>query len=340
MILHHIRSVLLLAAFSLCFAPLLANPTAERRLSRDSIQVGDSLMLTLRVYTQKGAEVFLPELADTLGGGVELYQRPYLDTLKYDDTAYIAQWMLPLVSYDTGWRVVPDIPLLVMYNGQVDTLQTEVSMFHVAYVPLNEAIGELADIREPLEQSITLRELLPWLLVFLAVHLIAVWIFLWLRYRKKKLRITPEKPKDTRPPKEIALLILNELNQKEAWRTPGPKYFYTGLTDALRGYLAATWGIRTLEETTAEILAALRTETTCSGAHLEQIRRVLQRSDLVKFARFEPTETEARTDGHLAVQIVEEIAAQVALEQKKESENITTPSEATELPQKQAEEVK
>lgn len=320
MILYNVRNFLLALSFSFLVITAVAQPTAERNLSRDSVQVGDSVMLSLKVETQKGAEIYLPQLSDTLGGGLELYLPPYLDTLQYDEKAFVAQWRLPLVSYDTGWLVVPDIPLLVMYNGHADTLTTGVSMLHVSYVPLDEETGELADIRQPLAQSITLRELLPWLIALLVALLLALGIYFWLRFRKKKEHIN-DVPRDTRPPEEIALSILHDLTQREAWRSPGAKYFYTGVTDALRAYLAATWKIRTLEETTMEILEALRTDTPCTATHLEQIRQILQRSDLVKFARLEPSETEARTDGENAVRIVEEIAEQVAKERNKEQNN-------------------
>ena len=320
MILYNVRNFLLALSFSFLVITAVAQPTAERNLSRDSVQVGDSVMLSLKVETQKGAEIYLPQLSDTLGGGLELYLPPYLDTLQYDEKAFVAQWRLPLVSYDTGWLVVPDIPLLVMYNGHADTLTTGVSMLHVSYVPLDEETGELADIRQPLAQSITLRELLPWLIALLVALLLALGIYFWLRFRKKKEHIN-DVPRDTRPPEEIALSILHDLTQREAWRSPGAKYFYTGVTDALRAYLAATWKIRTLEETTMEILEALRTDTPCTATHLEQIRQILQRSDLVKFARLEPSETEARTDGENAVRIVKEIAEQVAKERNKEQNN-------------------
>ena len=48
------RVVLLfsLLALSLC---LSAQPTAERTLSRDSVEVGDTLLLTLKIRTGKGA---------------------------------------------------------------------------------------------------------------------------------------------------------------------------------------------------------------------------------------------------------------------------------------------
>ena len=280
MILYNVRNFLLALSFSFLVITAVAQPNAAGNVSSDSVQVGDSVMLSLKVETQKGAEIYLPQLSDTLGGGLELYLPPYLDTLQYDEKAFVAQWRLPLVSYDTGWLVVPDIPLLVMYNGHADTLTTGVSMLHVSYVPLDEETGELADIRQPLAQSITLRELLPWLIALLAALLLALGIYFWLRFRKKKEHIT-DVPRDTRPPEEIALSILHDLTQREAWRSPGAKYFYTGVTDALRAYLAATWKIRTLEETTMEILEALRTDTPCTATHLEQIRQILQRSDLV-----------------------------------------------------------
>jgi hypothetical protein len=49
----------------------------------------------------------------------------------------------------------------------------------------------------------------------------------------------------------------------------------------------------------------------------------LERADFVKFARYEPLETEARSDGMLAIRLVEEIAALMvemqAEKQKRES---------------------
>ena len=313
--------VLFIVTFVLIQTRIIAQPVVMQYLGRDSIQVGDSVLLTLKIETKKGAEIFLPQLTDTLGGGIELYDQPLLDTLQYDEKAYIARYRLPLVSYDTGWRAVPQIPLLVMYNGRADTIiASDVLLLHVTYVPLSEDIGELADIRGPLFQSITFRELLPWFVAAVVLLVIVLGIYFWLRYRRRKVILTTRPPKDNRPPKDIALALINELNQNEAWRTPGVKFFYTGLTDALRGYFAAIWHIRTLEETTVEIIEALRTQTSCSAEHLDLIQKLLKRSDLVKFAKFQPNETEARTDGAMAVRIVEEVAQQLAIEQKLEAE--------------------
>lgn len=322
------RVVLLFSLLALSLS-LSAQPTAERTLSRDSIEVGDTLLLTLKIRTGKGADIFFPQLTDTLGGGLEVYDAPRLDTLQYDADAFVAAWRLPLVAYDTGWVAVPEIPVLVQFNGRADTLTTGISLFHVAYVPMDQATGELADIRGPLAQGITFRELLPWLLGALGVALLALALYFWLRYRKTHtLPFVPVKP--PRPPEEVALERLRTLSSEEAWRRRGGKYFYTELTDALRFYLEAAWQVRALEETTAEILAALRT-TACTEAHYLQLQQILQRSDLVKFARFEPLESEGIGDLHLAIAMVEEMAAQLA--QQKSAAETQSPHNNPSTPQ-------
>ncbi len=298
-------------------------PIAERRISKDSVEVGDSILLTFKVQTRKGAEIYLPELTDTIGGGFEIYSPPYLDTLQYNDSGYVAEWHLPIVTYDTGWRVVPDLPLLVMYNGRSDTLTTGVTLIHVSFVPLDESLGELAPLRDPLAQRITFRELFPWLLGGLGIVLVGLGVYLWLRYRKRGIPFFAATPKDNRPPEEIALSILQTLTMQEVWRREGMKVYYTGITDALRGYLEAIWRMRTLEETTAEIVRALEDISACSLQHRREIQELLERADFVKFARYEPLETEARSDGMLAIRLVEEIAALMvemqAEKQKRES---------------------
>ena len=305
------RVVLLFLLLQSICTILCAQPLAERSLSRDSIEVGDSLLLRLKIQTGRGAELFFPNLPDTLGGGLEVYAAPRLDTLVYDENqGFLAEWKLPLVAYDTGWLVVPDIPVLVQFSGRMDTVYTQPSLVHVAYVPMDETVGELNDIRGPLEQSITFLEILPWLLGGMGVLLAAIVFYLWRRYRQQqRLPFVPKKP--SRPPAEIALELLRALLPEEVWLRKGAKSFYTEMTDALRGYLEAAWQIRTLEETTAEILAALRAMPDCTEEHYMQFLRILQRSDLVKFARYEPTSVERGEDLAIAIQLVEEIAAQI-----------------------------
>lgn len=325
------RYCLLLLGFLFSVTHSFAQPTVVKRLSRDSVEVGDSALLTFRVLTSKGAEIYLPDMQDTLGGGIELYAPPYLDTVQYDDQAYIGEWHLPIVSYDTGWRAIPGIPLLVMYSGRVDTLQTDPTMLYVSYVPLDESVGELADIRAPESQSITLRELLPWILGALGLVLLALGVYFWLRYRRRRKGEPILAPKDRRPPEEIALAILRELNEQEAWRTHSAKYYYTGITDALRAYLDAVWMLNTQEETTTEILHHLQHTTSCTPEHLRMIHQLLMRADGVKFARFEPTEAEARSDGAMTIRLVEDIAQQHRQQSAESTERsaATIPTEDT-----------
>lgn len=99
---------------------------------------------------------------------------------------------------------------------------------------------------------------------------VAAFLFLALRRRKPKLPTPPpEAPRPPSPPAhERALLRLQRASLAEA-------------ADIVREYLAEAKGIRALERTTEELLAAL-----------PALAGVLRPADLVKFAAHEPTEAE------------------------------------------------
>ena len=72
--------------------------------------------------------------------------------------------------------------------------------------------------------------------------------------------------------------FLEEKNHKE---------YYSGLSDILRRYLERRSGVEALEKTSSEIRADLEKKTFDKDV-MDMIGEVLDRSDLVKFAKFAP----------------------------------------------------
>ena len=67
------------------------------------------------------------------------------------------------------------------------------------------------------------------------------------------------------------------------------KAYYTALTDILRRYVGGRYGIDAMESTTDEILAQMGE---LSKENYNNLRTILQLSDIVKFAKGVPTEQE------------------------------------------------
>jgi hypothetical protein len=85
-----------------------------------------------------------------------------------------------------------------------------------------------------------------------------------------------------------------------------PRLFCGAVSDALRVYLEERFNFRAPERTTEEFLLDLQSTTLLSVEQKESLTEFLQRCDLVKFARFEPTEDELRRLHDAALRLVDE----------------------------------
>ena len=286
------------------------------RVGRDSILVGDSLSVWIKVQAQRGADIIFNEIPEQLSPGVELYAQPVIDTLQYDSAGYASRLHLLVTSYDSGWQAIPRVPVLVRYSGRVDTLYSESGLIYVDFVPRDTAYADIKPIVGPLQQGITWREVYPWLLLGGGVLLLCLAGFLlwrWFRHREEKV----ESRVPTLPPDVVALQQLRALRQESAWRSRGAKEFFSTITDAVRTYLEAVWGVRAMEETTDNILEQLKVEERCKPEWRNELRGVLQMADLAKFAKHKPLENECIGALDSAITLVEDIAAEETKSQQR-----------------------
>jgi hypothetical protein len=87
-----------------------------------------------------------------------------------------------------------------------------------------------------------------------------------------------------------------------------PKPFCTEVSDTVRWYLEERFEYRAPERTTDEFLDELQSSPLLSVTHKQSLADFLSRCDLVKFAKYEPTETELRSLHDSALRLVEETA--------------------------------
>ena len=124
--------------------------------------------------------------------------------------------------------------------------------------------------------------------------------FLWWRNRPKKSDFVPELSL-----KERSLLAIDALEKERLWEKGKLKEHYIELSYILRSYLSARYTLSMLENTTSEAQLLLRQ----IGLHEETIRtigKVLDQSDMVKFAKSAPEETEVLKISQLVRQIIAE----------------------------------
>jgi hypothetical protein len=124
-----------------------------------------------------------------------------------------------------------------------------------------------------------------------AVALVVGAVLAWLigRWLKRPRPVPPPPP--PRPPWEVALESLHDLQHAGLTREGRFAEHFDRVSDIVRRYLGDRYGFDGLESTTREMLGELR-RTTPRIVVLDEIERFMRQADLVKFARLTPTEPE------------------------------------------------
>jgi hypothetical protein len=136
-----------------------------------------------------------------------------------------------------------------------------------------------------------------WTLVVLAV-LAAAW-FAW-RYWRKKAALRPAAPPV--PPHVRARRML----QQALGLISEPKPFSIAVSGAIRVYLEERFDFHAPERTTEEFLYELQDTNLLTVDQKQSLGDFLANCDLIKFAKYEPTETELRALYDAALRLVNE----------------------------------
>jgi hypothetical protein len=156
-----------------------------------------------------------------------------------------------------------------------------------------------SDIR-PIKPPVTIPTEWTWLRWVLgALALAALGYLLWRYWLRKPPRLKPERqiPPHERARKrlEAALRLIHD-----------PKPFCIEVSDALRVYLEERFDFQAPERTTEEFLLELQSSSRLMPRQKEVLEDFLQRCDLVKFARYEPVESELSDLQQAALRLVNE----------------------------------
>lgn len=140
-------------------------------------------------------------------------------------------------------------------------------------------------------------EWLWWALASLAIIIAALLFWRWWRKRATLVPAIPVVPAHMRARQKLqnALALIAQ-----------PKPFVTAVSDAARWYLEERFNFRAPERTTEEFLYELQRTDRLTRDQKESLGEFLAGCDLVKFAKYEPGETELRGLHASAIRLVEE----------------------------------
>lgn len=140
----------------------------------------------------------------------------------------------------------------------------------------------------------------PWAVSWwqLAVGLLGTALLLWWQHRRRA-----ELPPILYAPPHLR--AKQRLEEALRWITE-PNRFCTRVADTIRVYLEERFRLRAPERTTEEFLLELAKSPHLTPDQKQSLGEFLQSCDLVKFARFEPTETALRQLHEAALRLVDE----------------------------------
>ena len=161
------------------------------------------------------------------------------------------------------------------------------------------SLASAPDIRD-IGPPIDIPSGLAWLWWGLAALAIGIAALLFWRRRQKRaaqVPVIPAVPAHVRARQKLqeALALIAQ-----------PKPFVIAVSDATRWYLEERFNFRAPERTTEEFLHELQRTDRLTREQKERLSEFLASCDLVKFAKYEPGETELRALHASALRLVEE----------------------------------
>lgn len=261
---------------------------ATAKLDTTAMLIGDYLNVQLYITAPQNVPIFMkplsPALLDTLH--LELIGYSAIDTTR-QDVHIIYHQTITVTSFDTGNYIFP--PILIFDKDSNLLATTELLPFRVNTLAVDTA-SVFRDIKPIAKAPLTLRELLPIILIALAITAaVIVILLLYLKYgnrkKRKKVVVIPIVPKEKAH--IIALQALEKLRLKKLWENGLVKSYYSELTDILRSYIANRYEVDAREMVTAEIMEAI-IDKPVAIHNREALEQLLSTADLVKFAKWSP----------------------------------------------------
>lgn len=169
------------------------------------------------------------------------------------------------------------------------------------FLPAQSGGTNSLDIR-PLKAPVEIPSTYGWLWWVAAA--IVAGVVAWFLWRKLRARKSLAKPSVVLSPHRKAKDRLRTAHELMS----DPYRFCSLVSDVLREYVEERFDLHAPERTTEEFMAELRVSTKLHSDHKSLLEDFLSRCDLVKFARFEPTQPELQSLLDSALRFVDETA--------------------------------
>ena len=276
---------LIVATFLMGGDAYARRPLIDVTIDSAAILIGEQTTMRLTVTADKDRPVQIVIPNDTLMAGVEILSLSKADSTEIENDRLVIKQDLLITSFDSSLYLLP--PLKVI--DEVDTVYSNQVALKVSTIPVNvDKPEEFFDIKDVWKPPFVWADYYPIIYgILLALFLICLIAYIVKRIRARKSLIPFKKEEPKLPPHEQAIKELDDIKRQKLWQQGRSKEYYTQVTETLRKYIVARFGINAMEMTSGEILDLIRKNTEAQSVY-DNLRQILSLADFVKFAKMKP----------------------------------------------------
>jgi len=295
-----VRNIFLLTLMFLAFSLQAQDVHLSVTADKQNVSIGDWITLHLQVTGPKDLVVTWPSFHEALKD-FEFIKQGEPKTLTNDQNT-TSNVDVVVTKFDEGKYTIPALTIQYKTSKNSGTLQSNPISIGVTGVKVDTS-KDIKDIKPPLSLGISWREILPYLLGAIAAILL-IWVINYIRKKRKKGEKIYQPQVPSRPAHEIALEALRKLEAEKLWQQGRVKEYHSRVSDVIRTYIEQTLSINAMEMTTDLILSTDQIKA-LNQRNKSELQELLERADLVKFAKFQPLSNEHEASMKNAVSFIE-----------------------------------
>ena len=280
---------------------LYSQVVVEQEVSQVDLLIGEQVALKTTVLVDADKQVSYPAFVDHVyTQGVEVVNEGKVDTtLLNAGTRMQLTRTYKLTSFDSAFYALP--PFYVLVESDTFKAMTSIGL-KVTSVPVdttkaNEFAGPYTVTSIPFQWSY---EFWSVILILILAAYGAVLLYKHVRANKpitKRIVVTPPTPAHKQALDEFAQIKTQPLETEEEL-----KVYYDQITDILRQYIENRFALNAKELTSEEIITKLIDMNNSEA--LRELREILTTADLVKFAKYQASVSEANRSVAMALDYV------------------------------------